>query len=221
MRMTANAWLARYDALDASMDTEARAQWLLHACGEYDAEAPEDVRGRAALWNELGGLCRGGGILDRSEAAFLRAKRLLEDAAPGADYATVLNNLAGLYRLQRRRAEARSMFEKAGEVYARCEGIPADVLASCSNNLGLLELDEQHWTQALERFQQALRILGDMDNPRARGTTLANMAFAELGSGNRAAAAERMNTAAELYETVDSTMAAQCRRYAQELEGTP
>ncbi len=219
--------LAEYDALCETASDEALEAWLKDACARYDEEASEDIGGRAALYNELGAFYKHRDILDKGETAFRAAKALLEmpvrsdergccgrgtlmdgqygaptaDRRETADYATVLNNLAGLYRLEKRFDEAEALFAQAESVYRADENTPKDLLASVSNNLALVYMDQGRWADALSRFEKAMEILREApEKEYERATTDGNMAVALARLGRTAEAKAHIADALAVFE---------------------
>ena len=208
--------LAEYDRLCETASDAVLEQWLKDTCARYDEAESGDVTGRAALYNELGAFYRHRGVLDRGETAFRAAKALLEmpvrtadeagccgkqnlmdgqygaqtaDHRESADYATTLNNLAGLYRMAKRFDEAEALFAQAESIYRADENTPKELLASCGNNLGLVYMDTGRWEDAAGSFERALEILrGAPEKEYERATTEGNMAvaLARLGRTNEA-----------------------------------
>jgi len=247
--MDVSALIEEYDRVSDTLDDTALEQWLLDACARVDREDPENYRGRCAMYNELGGFYRAGGILDKGEKAFRKAQILLEtglremnttrcccvdysvaspfgenaDFAWSRDYATTLNNLAGLYRLAGRFREAMNLFADARAIYDAHPETSADIAASCRNNLGLVYLDLREYDKALGLFAEAEAVLGDAaDVDFARGTTNGNMAVALLGLGRRAEALERLDRAAALLRATageDSPIYQGCIGFAARLRG--
>ncbi len=218
--------LEEYDRLCDTASDEVLEQWLKDACARYDEEAGEDVAGRAALYNELGAFYKHREILDKGETAFRAAKALLEmpvrgdgkgccgretlmdgqygaptaDRRETADYATVLNNLAGLYRLAKRFDEAEALFAQAESIYLADENTTTELLASISNNLALVYMDQGRWEEALERFEKAMEILRDApEKEYERATTDGNMAVALGRLGRRAEAKAHIAAATETF----------------------
>ncbi len=218
--------LEEYDKLCETASDEVVEQWLKDACARCDEEASGDISGRAALYNELGAFYKHREIFDRSETAFRAAKALLEmpvrgdergccgretlmdgqygaptaDRRETADYATVLNNLAGLYRLMKRFAEAEALFAQAESVYLADENTPKDLLASVSNNLALVYMDQGRWAEALARFDKAMEILrGAPEKEYERATTDGNMAVALARLGRVAEAKTHIAAAKETF----------------------
>lgn len=240
--------LAEYDRLVGTLDDAALEEWLKETCTRYGREQPEDYHGRSALYNELGGFYRARGVLDKGERAFQTARVLLEtkcrkedpggtccccpgnealhgfqfqDGTDSADYATTLNNLAGLYRLAGRYDEAMDLFADAQAIYDANPDTPADVAASCDNNLGLVYLDLERYEDALAAFDRAMARLAALPaGGAAKGTTLCNMAFALVGLGRRGEAAARAEQAAPLLRAAageDSELYRSCAQFAARL----
>jgi tetratricopeptide (TPR) repeat protein len=219
--------LAEYDRLCETASDGELERWLKDACARYDEEASADVPGRAALYNELGAFYRHRGVLDKGETAFRAAKALLEmpvrpedekgccgreslmdgqygaptaDRRETADYATTLNNLAGLYRMAKRFDEAEALFAQAESIYAAEESTPKELLASCSNNLALVYMDQGRWAEALTRFERAMDILRDApEKEYERATTDGNMAVALARLGRTDEAKTHLAAAKETF----------------------
>ena len=179
--------LSQYDNMTFSGDEEREA-WLLETCREYDRSSRDDRSGRASLYNELGSFYRNLRKLDQAEAAYRMAIDLMEtpvkigtsqpvcrscsfeidcvsiegntDVYTG-DYATILNNLAGCYRLQGRTQEALETFDRAYLIYASFPDLPKSLPASCKNNKGLVYLDKNMPEEAERCFQEALKLLDE------------------------------------------------------------
>lgn len=225
--MDIKAKIEEYDQLAETLDDAALEAWLVDVCAAAEKEEPKDYRGCCALYNELGAYYRARCEFKKGELAFRRAQLLLETAireeepescccccgdadngrgyvfkhsADSVDYATTLNNLAGLYRMDGRYDEAIEVFKEAKYIYEANPGAPGDLVASCNNNLGLVYLDQKRYDEALKCFNFAMIQVGDTpEYAMARATTSGNMAFALAGLGRREEAAEKMENAAELF----------------------
>ena len=244
--------IAAADALAAAGEDARAEETLRDAIARYAAARPDDAVGQSVLLNELGGFYRGRGIYDKGEAAYLKAKELLEQvrtclrtadgpavpagcsACPAGDdpfhrvgsshveivlgsgsltvnYATTLNNLAGLYRMAGQLDRAAGTFDAAIEAYENCEeAVPPDSLASVYNNRGLLCLDRRETAEAGAMFRKALEILRRSgDRGFALGTTVSNLGFAALLEGRTPDAAARFREAKALFEVAGSGEMAQ------------
>ena len=202
--MKAAEIIAKLDDLSASLGDSELCAWLENACGEYEARESADAAGIAALYNELGGICRRNKWLEKGESAFVKAVSCLENAGinDGND-ATTLNNLAGLYRLSGDFERSLDLFTKARELYAALPGLPADTLASVHNNIGLLHLDAKRYSEALREFETAEGIIAAIpENHYVHAVTAGNSAFAYFRLGDIERARERMLRAAMLAENI-------------------
>lgn len=247
--MDVKAIIAEYDRLAETLDDAALETWLKAACEDAEKEEPKDFRGCCALYNELGAFYRARKEFKKGEMAFRRAQLLLEirireeepeacccccgnaenargyvfkHNADSVDYATTLNNLAGLYRLDGRLDEAIEVFKEAKYIYEANPGAPGDIVASCNNNLGLVYLDQKRFPEALSAFEFAMIQLGDStDFVLSRATTSGNMAFALAGLNRYEEAAEKMADAAELFRIgagEDSDLYQVCRNLAEQMK---
>lgn len=139
-----------------------------------------------------------------------------------ADYATVLNNLAGLYRMAGDNDRALSTFDKALEHYAALDDVPGDVYASCFNNKGLVYLRMQKGKEALELFEKALSIGEKAENSDSvMGTTFSNMAFAYIYMGDKASALSVLTKAEECFTRLGEqgeSMLRSCRELEMNLK---
>ncbi|MEG2958149.1 MAG: tetratricopeptide repeat protein [Oscillospiraceae bacterium] len=141
-----------------------------------------------------------GPLIDYANAPENGAACAAKDLTETCDYATTLNNLAGLYRLWGNYSKALELFGAAAERYAKLENLPADVHASCHNNMGLVYLHLKQGQAAEACFGRALGILeGAEERDYARGTTLSNLAFALLLSEKKEDAAGALKTAAQCF----------------------
>ncbi len=205
--------------LDIFAETGSDEQLLLRLekiCPEYEKENMSDAVGAAALWNELGSVCRRNGWYEKGENAFLMAARSLEKAGiEDGNYATTLNNLAGLYRLWGEKDKAFGFFSHCKELYLSLPDIPADVLASAFNNLGLLYLDKREFAEAAKEFKKAEEIISAApDNLYIHAVTAGNSAYAQYGLGNMENAAEYMRRAALYAEKLEGREGVMFKNYS-------
>lgn len=168
--MTVQEILEKYDAIGKSEGGDRAALFLERECESYDKAAPEDLTGRAALYNELGGLYCAAGSYEKSERAFLRAVELLdasEELRRSDSRAAVLENLGSLYRLAGQYDKALEQFNAVKEIYDEVE-VSHDLYASCISNIGQVYLDAGRPEEAEEYFNGALTIArtdGALDAP--------------------------------------------------------
>ena len=197
--------LVEYDRLRETADDTALENWLTKACAAYDAGCGEDRIGRAALYNELGSFYRGNGLYAKGETAYRNAKALLEQAGEAAalDYATTVNNLAGLYRLDKRFDRALEHFREAMRIYTGVPGTPPQIFASVYNNLALVYIDMREYEAALSELDTAMSMVGSRtDAPYELATTCGNMAVALSGLGRLREAHASMQRAVEIYASL-------------------
>ncbi len=168
--MTVQEILEKYDAIGKSEGESEAALFLERECQAYGEAAPEDLTGRAALYNELGGQYCAAGSYEKSERAFLRAVELLggsEEYRRSDSRAAVLENLGSLYRLARQYDKALEQFNAVREIYDEAE-VSGELYASCISNIGQVYLDAGQPEEAEEYFKGALTIAqtdGALDAP--------------------------------------------------------
>ncbi|HIT63728.1 MAG TPA: tetratricopeptide repeat protein [Candidatus Ventrimonas merdavium] len=218
--------LAEIDGLlKTGEDARAEAR-LVEAVSGYAEANPDDIVGQSVLFNELGGFYRNKGRFDKGEAAYWKAKELLEQSADTNEnwiwnYATTLNNLAGLYRMDGQLQKAAELFDRAIEAYEHCQQeLAPDYLASAYNNKGLVCLDLREADKAKALFLKAKAVLERTEkNPYAMGTTLSNLGFAAVIEKEFSKAIALFREAEALFrETGDWEMARRCKEFASRLE---
>ena len=214
--MNAAEIIAELDKISDTCGDEALCLRLESLCPEYERKNPEDAIGCAALWNELGSVCRRNAWFEKGENAFLRAAKSLENAGiADGNYATTLNNLAGLYRMSGNRDKSLELFSRCRELYLSLPNVPADVLASSYNNLGLLYLDRKQYEAAAAEFGQAEEIIASVPgNLYIHAVTAGNSAYAFYGLGDMEKAAECMRRAALTAEKLEGREGRLFKNYA-------
>jgi len=138
-----------------------------------------------------------------------------------ANYATTLNNLAGLYRMCGQLQRAVDTFDAAIQVYENCDkGVSPDYLASVYSNKGLVYLDMQNTDQARSMFLKAKEILErDGDYPFALGTTISNLGFASVIDKRVPEAITLFQAAKVLFEKAgNGDMVQNCEKLLSRLE---
>lgn len=138
---------------------------------------------------------------------------IYENETMSVNYATTLNNLAGLYRMNKQFQKAIDTFDAAINVYENCGGdVSPDYLASVYNNKGLVYLDIQKTDQAKAMFLNAKKILEKSgDYKFAMGTTISNLGFAFIIENKASEATPLFEEAKKLFEEVGSgDMAQSC-----------
>jgi len=229
---TVKELLNEFDEYSKTASVDERAAWLRKACEQRETEEPDDIVGISSLYNELGGLFRNNGRLEEGEEAFMTAIKLMETPVIGevqgckscvltanldddvwgkvyitqektSNYATIVNNLAGNYRLMGRYEDAINLFKRAQSIYAQNPDTPVEIKNSCINNLALVYIDMKKLDDAKECF---LKILPDMEE-NAQGkyelaTTYGNLAFVEAMSHNKQSAYDYVCKAEAIYAKI-------------------
>ena len=119
MRNRLETFYGELDECYLQGDLTAVERFLL----ECEKQARSKAHGRRdeliAVYNELGSFYRGVGRYAQSVAAFEKARTLaMTDLGKDcSQYATILNNMAGTYRLTGNHVKAISLFHEAAEVY--------------------------------------------------------------------------------------------------------
>ncbi|MBR3397354.1 MAG: tetratricopeptide repeat protein [Lachnospiraceae bacterium] len=190
------------DELYAAGSSEALEKRLLEMCREYDEEQTDSYLSRSILYNELGSFYRGKARYEEGEKAFLKAKELLENSGDeelvkSANYATTLNNLAGLYRMSGSFEASLDYFTRAQKLYDTHPDTDYKTLASCHNNIALLFIRMKEADKALAELRTAAEMIeGKPGNEYVTSVTLCNTGFALQCAGKMKEAADKMEEAA-------------------------
>ena len=140
-------------------------------------------------------------MLEKGEEAFLKAKELWETSEKDANYATIINNLAGNYRLMKKFDEAVTLFQEAIELYQAHPETPKELSSSAYNNLALVYLDTGRFKEAAEMLPGAYDAMKDIpDCYYEKATAFANMAIAYYKCGETGLVDEKIRMADELYQ---------------------
>lgn len=223
--MTVQEILEKYNELGKSAGEKQAEDFLVRECESYGRAAAQDLTGRAALYNELGGFYCAAGSYEKSESAFLSAMELLnssEELRYSGSRAAVLENLGSLYRLTGQYGRALEYFTAVRGIYDEVE-VPHDLYASCISNIGQVYLDAGQAEEAMEFFEGALKIAQtEPADELMTGTSLGGMASACLLRGEVGRSAQLLRQAAEHFRALGGDYA-QAGEYfaatARELEG--
>ncbi|MCI7438716.1 MAG: tetratricopeptide repeat protein [Coriobacteriaceae bacterium] len=150
------------------------------------------------LCNELGSFYRSRGNYQCGEASFSAALAGIEALAGRSDaYATCLDNLAELYRLDGRLDECAAALAEASALFSDAHSLE---YAACLNYQGHLCMARRDPTGARMRYQEALAIVRENGSPAFElSTAFANVASALMEEGNLADAARHLDAACDLY----------------------
>ena len=152
------------------------------------------------ICNELGTFYRSGGQFEKGEEAFLAALDALEALLGRHDnYATCLDNLAELYRLQGR-------LDDCEEALLRAEGYFDDrrsiEYSACINYQGHLANARKDFARALELYKRALEVLHEIGDPADQvATAHGNIAGAHQDLGEFDEAMAHIDAAIAIYES--------------------
>lgn len=156
---------------------------------------------RISLLNELGGFYRGLSRHEQSADAFREALRCLEDAgqAQGAEYGTVLLNLAGTCRLAGRLDEAEDLLQQA---LSRIS--PEDaVYGAALNGLSLVKREQGSLKDAARLGEAALNWLAGHGSPSCDlATARSNQASVWLEMGDLDRASQLVGQALRFFEAL-------------------
>ena len=158
------------------------------------------------LMNEAGSYYRGISQFDRSISFFQSLAQTMERFDMGASpaYATVLNNLAGSYRMAGVLDEAEQTFLHSIAVYEAAGAQTSFGYISAVNNLALCYQAKKEYQKALTYEQKALALTEE----QALGLPLLATAYSNLanmyeGLGDHTAALEAIQKSIALFEEAD------------------
>ena len=197
---TAEQFFSEYDSMKTTLKEAELEAWLIEQCETAARECPDDGRLVGALYNELGAFYKHRGLLEKAEEAFLKAKDAAEPLQD-ANYATIINNLAGNYRMRGNFGEAVALFQEAIEVYRNHPETPKSIFSSAYNNLALVYLDTGRFREAADMLQAAYDEMKDFpEYAHEKATALANMAVAYYKCGETGLFEEKIRMADEEYK---------------------
>lgn len=218
--MNTRSFYEELDALYSRNDNPAVEKYLLDCLNRVEeqqhaalscscsccAPEPEADMDLVIVCNELACFYRGQSRYGESLDAFRRAKRELElfHRENSPDYATVILNMAGAYRMMGEPEKALEVFENAGSILAASGCTDSYVLASLCNNKALVYQELRRYEEAVEQMKQALALLEDKpEHAEERGTTCNNLAIALADLGRQSEADEYITRGTELLAAQD------------------
>lgn len=214
--ISAAEFFSKYDALQKTASDAEREAWLISQCEMANPEGPQEQRVLSTMYNELGSFYKHRDMLEKGEEAFLKAKELWETSEKDANYATIINNLAGNYRMMGKFSEATELFEEAIELYKAHPETPKELSSSAYNNLALVYLDTGRFKEAAEMLQAAYDAMKDIpDCYYEKATANANMAIAYYKCGETDLVDEKMRIAEDLYLSGGLENTAEYRAFTQ------
>ena len=142
-------------------EPEAVEKFLLQI--RDDARTQQDRWMMLTVQNELGAFYRGAGRYAESLEAFADAAEEVKALCgpAGEEYANILNNMAGTYRLLRRSEQAEKLFLQAMEVYQNAGLQDSYSYTSVLNNLSLVYQETGELDKAIYYLEQALHQIAE------------------------------------------------------------
>lgn len=157
-----------------------------------------------AVYNEQGSFCRSAGRYHDSIKAFQKAQNEIVCCLGTActEYAALLNNLAGTYRLAGWYDKAAESFNEAIQIYC---GLGEEESFACANvhsNLSLLYQESGKTESAVRHLKRALELIkGSKDHRQETVVILSNLTALYHKAGNNSKAMWCMEQALQTFET--------------------
>ena len=192
---------AELDRMQKTCTEEEIEEWLVLKCRQSEQEEPADPLIISSLYNELGSFYRHRNKPEKGAEAFLKAK-VAAQPFQDANYATIINNLAGDYRMMGNYDEAIALFQEAIDLYQKFPETPKSLVSSGYNNLALVYMDMKQYGKAAELLQSAAECLAQAEGCYfEKATNYANMAVALYNNKEKDLAIEKVRMADELYKS--------------------
>ena len=149
------------DSVYEQGEPEAVEKFLLQI--RDDARTQQDRWLMLTVQNELGAFYRGAGRYAESLEAFADAAEEVKALCgpAGEEYANILNNMAGTYRLLHRGEQAEKLFLQAMEVYQNAGLQDSCSYTSVLNNLSLVYQETGELDKAIYYLEQALHQIAE------------------------------------------------------------
>ncbi|MCQ4635151.1 tetratricopeptide repeat protein [Anaerovorax odorimutans] len=167
------------------------------------AEEKNDIQGVVAVSNELGGLCRATGELDRAKALYKNVLDNLEKMGLAATehYATALINTADVHINAKEHRQALELFLKAQQILKDC-GLGGDYrMAALCNNISAIYRETGEFAKAEQALDIAFHIIKGL--PQYKGelaTTYTNLAELQIRQNKLEMAKESLIEAIKIFE---------------------
>ena len=178
--------------------TDAEKKWILE-CSDA----------RIAVLNEMACFYRGTSNWNKCITAFdaVIDELTIRGLEKTNQYAVVLLNEAGAFRLMGEFDKALATFAKAEEILTSNGDADPYELAGLYNNTGLVYQDMGKLDKAIENFELALDYLAKADDTEAEiATNSANLAIAYYSNGNLNKALDCLNRSIAIFEKLDDGM---------------
>lgn len=167
------------------------------------AEDMGDTSGVVAVCNEMGGLCRVTGQIQRAKKLYQRVLSCLEDMGlSGTEhYATALINTGDVYLTEGNLPPALDLFLRARKLLLEC-GLGGDYrMAALGNNISAIYRETGDFAEAEQALDTAFHIIKGL--PQCRGelaTTYINLGELQVRQSKLAMAKESFLEAAKIYQ---------------------
>lgn len=168
-----------------------------------EAQQRQDTSGIVAVSNELGGLCRAMGQIDRAKDLYKTVLTQLEHMGliHSEHYATALINAGDVYVNSRELPEALQYFLRARDLLVEC-GLAGDYrMAALNNNISMVYRDTGEFDKAEQALDIAFRIIRGI--PECRGelaTTYINLGELQVRQNKLEMARESFEEACRMFE---------------------
>ncbi len=211
-----------YKGLDVMFQRKNKAEtmqymekWL------RDAELRNDTSGIVAVSNELGGLCRATGEIDRAKKLYRTVLEQLErmGLSGSEHYATALINAGDVYVNSGELGEAQRLFLQARVLLVEC-GLAGDYrMAALNNNISMVYRQTGEFDKAEQALDIAFNIIKGL--PECRGelaTTYINLGELQVRQNKLEMAKESFLSACRMFEEdggIDVHYSSACAGLAQ------
>jgi tetratricopeptide (TPR) repeat protein len=205
--MTPEALVEKLDALIRQEGVPAAENFLRQQLAALEAEDRADAFLRIMIRNELAALYRETGRWEAATEAFREVLSDLErlGGRESDQYATVLINLAGVYRLTGDFGQALVLYGEAKDILSTIgDGADIYLCASLLNNQALCLRAAGQYTEALTLLTEALAFLRvHRFSGHEIAVTLTNIAAVRIALGDDADAETALNEALALFSSMD------------------
>ena len=169
----------------------------------------ERSEGMICILNEMGGFYRGMHRWDECLDAFSRSKAEMENLGltETDNYAIMLVNVAGAYRLLGRFDDALANYERAEQIFLSNNTADYYTVSSLYNNEGLVYQDMGDLKKAAEFYTKGLEVTKKgSDNEAEVATGLANLAALHLAAGEIEKAEQNIDESVSIFRTLEGGM---------------
>lgn len=182
---------------DSRQTMDYLERWL------QEAQHKQDTSGLVAVSNELGGLCRTMGQIERAKELYRNVLMHLEHMglAHSEHYATALINTGDVYVNSRELPEALRYFLRARDLLMEC-GLAGDYrMAALNNNISMVYRDTGEFDKAEQALDIAFRIIRGIPECRSElATTYINLGELQVRQNKLEMARESFEEACRIFE---------------------